>query len=279
MTLSFPLNLSAESQACLETQDSVRSLGSPPHQAGAPGAPLHAFLLSITAPLSSFLCYPVFCSIFLLPALFLPSPCNKSQPVYNPLGAVHNYSGSNCRSIYITQCRGLASLMEVCVSSERVFHKPTAWAQVLLGLIDVRLSLAGPAWVCSIKWSFAKSGQRRGAPKQHVAHARMRGKKKLQFTCWLDFNLPTVRLTVGNGKVKTWQRDVPRLAYKRFCFVKKTAGSDLSWPPRCHKMVWCMKVEAWYVQQHIYLHEDSHECWLLLFNPHCWMRASRYQYS
>lgn len=119
-------------------------------------------MLSITGPLSSFLCYPVLCSIFLLPPLFLPSPCNKSQPVYNPLGPLHNYSGSDCRSIYITQCRELASLMEVCVSSECLFHNLTAWVQVLLGLIDVRLSVAGPAWVCSIKWSFARSGQRHG---------------------------------------------------------------------------------------------------------------------
>lgn len=69
---------------------------------------------------------PVLCSIFFLPPLFLPFLCNKSQPVYNPLGAVHNYSGSNCRSIYIRQCRGLASLMEVCVSSECIFHDLTA---------------------------------------------------------------------------------------------------------------------------------------------------------
>lgn len=133
--------------------------------------------------LSSLWCYPVFCSIFLLPPLFLPSPCNKSQPVYNPLGAVDNYSGSNCRSIYITQCRGLASLMEVCVSSECIFHNLTVWAQVLLGLIDVRLSLAGPAWVCSIKQSFAKSRQRRGGLSNKLPICRWG--KKLQFTCWL----------------------------------------------------------------------------------------------
>lgn len=46
-----------------------------------------------------------------LPPLFPPSPCNKSQSVYNPSGAVHNSSGSNCSSIYIRQCRGLASLI------------------------------------------------------------------------------------------------------------------------------------------------------------------------
>lgn len=46
-----------------------------------------------------------------LPPFFPPSPCNKSQSVYNPSGTVHNSSGSNCSSIYIRQCRELASLI------------------------------------------------------------------------------------------------------------------------------------------------------------------------
>lgn len=46
-----------------------------------------------------------------LPSFFPPSRRNKSQSVYNPSGTLHNSSGSNCRSIYTRQCRGLASLI------------------------------------------------------------------------------------------------------------------------------------------------------------------------
>lgn len=143
------------------------------------------FMLSITSP---FFFLSVLCSIFLLPPL--PSPCNKSQPFHNPLGAVHNYPSSNCRSIYIRQCRGLPSLMEVCVSTECIFRDLTARVQVLLALIDVRLSLSGLAWVCSIKRAFANSGQRRA--QQQVAHLLRREKAAIHLRTVL-LRDPTLR--------------------------------------------------------------------------------------
>lgn len=170
-------------------------------------------MLSISGLPSSFMCY-LSSAQYSSSHLSLPSPCNKSQPFYNPLGAVHNYPGSNCRSIYIRQCRGLASLMEVCVSSECIFHDLTAWAQALLGLIDVRPSLSGLAWVCSIKWAFAKSGQSRA--KQQVAHLLRREKAATHSL--------TVLLRLGcflaTSDLKTWQRDVPRSLYARFRLEK-----------------------------------------------------------
>lgn len=51
-----------------------------------------------------------------LPPFLRPSPCNKSQSVYKASGAVHNSSGSNCRSIYIRRRRGLASLIRDSVA-------------------------------------------------------------------------------------------------------------------------------------------------------------------
>lgn len=201
-------------------------------------------MLSISVLPSSFLCY-LSSAQYSSSHLSLPSPCNNSQPFYNPLGAVHNYPGSNCRSIYIRQCRGLASLMEVCVSSECIFHDLTAWAQALLGLIDVRLSLSGLAWVCSIKWAFAKSGQSRA--KQQVAHLLRREKAAthsltvlLRLGCFLatsEFEDVTVR------RAEVAVRTVP--------LRKITASSDMPWPPWRHEMVWCTNAEARYVQQHI----------------------------
>lgn len=196
-------------------------------------------MLSISGLPSSFLCY--LSSAQYSPShLSLPSPCNKSQPFYNPLGAVHNYPASNCRSIYIRQCRGLASLMEVCVSSECVFHDLTACAQALLGLIDVRLSLSGLAWVCSIKPAFAKSGQ---SNKSRICW----GGKKLQLTgCSLEG-----RLLSGNIPFEDVTERRAQVAVRTVPLTKITASPDLPWPLWRHERVWCMKAEAPYVQQHI----------------------------
>lgn len=225
-------------------------------------------MLSVSGLPSSFLCY-LSSAQYSSSHLSLPSPCNKSQPFYNPLGAVHNYPGSDCRSIYIRQCIGLASLMEVCVPSEWIFHDLTAWAPALLGLIDVRLSLSGLAWVCSIKRAFAKSGQSRA--KQQVAHLLRREKAATPSL--------TVLLRVGSflptSDLKTWQRDVPRSLYAQFRLEKSRRAltcraSVTSWDGLMHEGRGVVRaathLAAWGSLR------------VLVFYPQCKMYASRYQY-
>lgn len=133
--LSFSLILPREAGACWETEDLMPSRAHPHLSvvqsiSSAPGRISVSSLACLCCPSAVlrrlfFLCY-LSSAQYSSSHLSLPSPCNKSQPFYNPLGAVHNYPGSDCRSIYIRQCIGLASLMEVCVPGEWIFHDPTA---------------------------------------------------------------------------------------------------------------------------------------------------------
>lgn len=223
-------------------------------------------MLSISGLPSSFLCSDLSSAQYSSSHLSLPSPCNKSQPFYNPLGAVHNYPGSNCRSIYIRQCRGLASLMEVCVSSECIFYDLTAWAQVLLGLIDVRLSLSGLAWVCSIKQAFAKSGQ---SNKLRTCW----GRKELQLTRWL-FSCGYVAF----WQLRIWRRDREtcqgRCAYssaeKNHGELWLAVASVTSWNGLMHEGRGAVRAAT-----HL---AARGSLWVLIFYPQHKMHGSSYQY-
>lgn len=112
------------------------------------------------------------------PPFFSPSPHNKSQSVYNPSGALQNSSGSNCRSIYTRQYRGLASL--IWDFTEYISLGLTAWAPHSLGLIDVKLSRVffKPRKEMTKKKSYSAQGSTVNSAagqdeKQQVAHLLM----------------------------------------------------------------------------------------------------------
>lgn len=147
-------------------------------------APLHVFMLSITGP-ALILC------VFSCLLFNIPPPASLSSISLQQITACLQPPGCSPQLfwlrlqiyLYYTMQRGWRFWWSFCVSGECIFHNLTAWAQVLLALIDVRLSLAGPAWGCSIKWSIVKSEQRRGGLSNKF---RICGwGKKLQLACWL----------------------------------------------------------------------------------------------